>query len=106
MRLINYGCTNDEFETMLATQQGKCAICQSPELNRHKGGVRKLSIDHDHATGRIRALLCGACNTGLGSLRHDPTIFEAAIAYLEATSFIRHSATYAIGADVETSPRL
>lgn len=84
MRLVNYGCTNDEFEAMLAAQQGRCAICQSPEVNRHKGRLRKLSIDHDHATGRIRALLCGGCNTGLGSLQHDPVILEAAIAYLEA----------------------
>lgn len=84
MRLMNYGCTNDEFEGMLAAQQGRCAICQSPEVNRQKGRLRKLSIDHDHATGRIRALLCGGCNTGLGSLQHDPAILEAAIAYLEA----------------------
>ena len=84
VRLINYGCTNDEFQGMLAAQQGKCAICKSPEVNTYKGRVRTLSVDHDHDTGRIRGLLCGACNSGLGSLRHDPAVIEAAIAYLEA----------------------
>ncbi len=84
MRVINYGCTNTEFEAMFAAQQGKCAICSSPEMTTHKGRPRQLSVDHDHITGNIRALLCGACNTGLGSLRHDPAILEAAIAYLDA----------------------
>jgi Recombination endonuclease VII len=84
MRLINYGCTNDQFEAMLATQQGKCAICQSSEVNTHRGRLRRLSVDHDHATGTIRGLLCGACNTGLASLQHDPGVLEAAIAYLDA----------------------
>ncbi len=84
MRLINYGCTSNEYEAMFAAQRGRCAICKAPEINLHKGRLRNLSVDHDHASGRIRALLCGACNTGLGSLKHDLAVLEAAIAYLEA----------------------
>jgi hypothetical protein len=84
MRVINYGCTNNEFEAMLAAQQGNCAICKAPENTTHKGRLRRLSVDHDHVTGRIRALLCGACNIGLGSLQNDPEVLKAAIAYLEA----------------------
>lgn len=84
MRALNYGCTNDELDAMFATQQGKCAICQMPEVTTHKGRPRQLSVDHDHVTGKIRALLCVACNTGLGFLRDDPAVLEAAIAYLDA----------------------
>ena len=68
MRALNYGCTSAEFDAMFTTQQGKCAICRLPETSTQKGRPRRLSVDHDHVTGRIRGLLCGACNTGLGSL--------------------------------------
>jgi hypothetical protein len=83
-RMYNYKCTPEAYQMMVEAQGGKCAICNSPEVTTHKGRLRQLSVDHDHLTGRIRALLCGACNTGLGSLQHDPTFLEAAIAYLDA----------------------
>lgn len=83
MRLINYGCTARQFDAMFAAQDGKCAICRSLETTTHKGRLRKLSVDHDHSTGKIRALLCGACNTGLGSFEYNPNVLEAAITYLQ-----------------------
>lgn len=54
----------------------KCVIC---------GANEKLVIDHDHNTGKIRGLLCGHCNRGLGHFRDDPTLLEFAAQYLYAS---------------------
>lgn len=56
------------------TQGGKCAICGSPSDN--------LFIDHCHRTGRVRALLCLRCNSGLGFFDDDPDRLEAASRYI------------------------
>ena len=60
---------------MLAVQGHRCAICgEKPET---------LTVDHDHVTGAVRALLCPPCNQAIGHAKDDPAIFRAAIAYLE-----------------------
>ena len=72
------------YDEMLAAQDGKCAICQSPPL------AKRLSIDHDHSCcpgpdscGKcIRALLCQKCNTGIGMLQDNAVIIEAARQYI------------------------
>lgn len=76
----NYGLTIDEYEQMLAAQNGVCAICGTPPTNERGG---KLHVDHDHETGEVRKLLCGKCNHGLGSFDDDPAKLQAAIAYLQ-----------------------
>ncbi len=64
------------YERILATQDGGCAICgEKPTGNR-------LAVDHDHATGEVRGLLCQHCNTGLGSFRDDAGLITKAIRYL------------------------
>ena len=75
-----YGITVDEVDAMLEAQGGGCAIC----------GVRperlgSLHLDHDHATGHLRGILCVDCNHGLGKLRDDPELLAAAIEYLRRT---------------------
>lgn len=75
------GITEAEYQRMLGAQGGLCAICRRPETSTRSGRVKWLAIDHDHATGRVRGLLCHACNTGLGSLRDEATV-TAALAYL------------------------
>jgi hypothetical protein len=64
-------------------QDGLCAICGSKEIPAKSGQQRRLSIDHDHETGRIRGLLCSKCNTGLGFFRDNIRFLRSAIRYLE-----------------------
>jgi len=72
-----FGITVEQYDEMLRRQKGVCAICQKP----CKSG-RRLAVDHDHATGRVRALLCSNCNRGIGCFHDDPQMLEAAIRYL------------------------
>ena len=72
-----YGITLDEYREMEARQGAVCAICQKP----CKTG-RDLAVDHNHATGAVRALLCGKCNKGIGLFDEDPDRMLDAISYL------------------------
>lgn len=78
-----YGLTKEQFDALLQSQQGVCAICQQPETVIVRGRLRPLHIDHDHTTGRVRGLLCSACNTAIGKMKDDPSILRAAATYLE-----------------------
>jgi len=57
-----YGITLDEYDEMFDRQNGCCAICGEPEIGR------RLSVDHNHKTGQVRALLCQGCNASLGKI--------------------------------------
>lgn len=81
-RLLQYGLTTEQYDEMLLQQHGVCAICGGTSARADGDG--SLVVDHDHATGSVRALLCNLCNVGIGHLRDDPRILRAAIAYLEA----------------------
>ena len=72
------GIERDDFYGLVEAQDGCCAICGEP----CRSG-RRLAIDHDHQTGKFRALLCGRCNAGLGSFKDDIARLARAIAYLE-----------------------
>jgi hypothetical protein len=71
-----------KYQEMFKAQNGLCAICGKPETNMYKGKIRNLAVDHDHATGRIRGLLCSKCNTGLGALNDDVLLFIKSICYI------------------------
>jgi hypothetical protein len=80
----SYGITLAQYEAMLATQGGKCAICKGPERTRDKdGGPRRMPVDHDHNTGKVRGLICTHCNRALGMFKDNVEILKAAIAYVE-----------------------
>lgn len=71
--LQTYGITEDEYAEMHAQQEGRCAICLEET---------DLQVDHCHAAGHVRGLLCGRCNKALGLFDDDPARLQAAILYL------------------------
>jgi hypothetical protein len=72
-----YGMTMEEYRERVDAQGGRCAICgDEPEGDR-------LHVDHSHATGAVRDLLCRPCNHALGNAKDDPARLLAMLAYLE-----------------------
>lgn len=87
-RKVLYGITPEEFRRLLELQKGCCAICGGPPVGR-----KNLSVDHCHTTGRIRGLLCGLCNTGIGNLKDSPELLEKAAQYLRQLTISSSSNT-------------
>ena len=83
-RLRRRGLDGDGKRAMWLAQGGKCALCRD-DLQPNTAERMNLSmIDHDHATGRVRAILCRPCNLGLGQFRDNPDLMRAAAAYVES----------------------
>lgn len=81
-----FGLTLEQYEAMVQAQHNLCAICGQPERQKRNSGASKplgLAVDHDHQTGRVRGLLCRACNRALGGFYDDPVALRAAADYLE-----------------------
>ena len=77
-----YGITQDQYEALYKQQGGICAICGGmPDITRY--GITRLAIDHDHATGKIRGLLCNNCNAGMGIIGDTVEHLERAAEYLK-----------------------
>jgi hypothetical protein len=72
-----YGMTVPEYEARLSEQGGRCACCGSEDP-----GGGSFRVDHDHATGAVRGLLCNRCNSGIGMLGDTPEAIEKALSYL------------------------
>ena len=77
-----YGIGCEEYDRLMAAQGGRCAICGGTETHCSVGDF--FAVDHDHATGRVRGLLCGHCNRGLGMFRDEPRVCANAAMYLSA----------------------
>ena len=76
-----YGISLAQRTKMLASQNGQCAICYTPEIT----GVT-LHVDHCHNSGKVRGLLCPQCNTALGLFRDSEHLLKKATLYLSASS--------------------
>ena len=63
---------------MLAAQGGVCCLCSRPPTSK-----RRLAVDHNHATGVVRGLLCHPCNRFLGHVNDSPAMLRAMAEYLE-----------------------
>ena len=74
----NYGISLDEHTQMYEEQNGLCAICK----NKGDGRWKKLCVDHDHKTGRVRQLLCRNCNMVLGQVGDNIKTLESMIKYM------------------------
>lgn len=79
-RLRLYGVTDQQFQTMMLVQCGKCAVCQ--EVFDFDVKTLCPHIDHDHSTGVVRGLLCGNCNWTLGLVKDSRETLQGAIEYL------------------------
>jgi hypothetical protein len=68
-----YKITESDYKAMLRAQRGRCYICRRlPECQRkiNPKVKKRLAIDHDHVTGRVRGLLCSACNFAIGKFEN------------------------------------
>jgi hypothetical protein len=72
-----YGLTLAQYNDMLASQGGVCAICR-----RQCESGRNLAVDHDHRTGEVRGLLCRLCNQAIGQFRDNPITIWRALEYV------------------------
>lgn len=79
-----YGIDLAEYDRMGRAQRWRCAVCGhlAPDGQR-------LVVDHDHACGTVRGLLCSGCNAGLGLFGDDPRRLAAATSYLSAHADLR-----------------
>lgn len=69
-----YGLSKDQYEKMLKSQNGLCLGC---------GLVpKKMCVDHDHVTGKVRGLICSDCNFVVGFVKDNPDTLTNLARYL------------------------
>lgn len=76
-RFRKYGISQTDYNRMLLQQFNRCKICLT-DFNE-----KRPHIDHDHKSGKVRALLCGPCNTALGMVKEKPFNLARMAAYLK-----------------------
>lgn len=74
----NYGISLEQYKEMESRQEGLCSICRRPPV-----GKKRLGVDHNHTTGKIRDLLCHHCNAAIGHLMESPELMRSAAEYIE-----------------------
>jgi hypothetical protein len=75
-----YKITPEKYDELFEKQKGRCAICRSTSPGRKR--AKFFCVDHDHATGQVRGLLCIGCNLILGHARDHVGVLQSAIDYL------------------------
>jgi hypothetical protein len=74
-----YGIGADDVDALIAAQGGVCSVCGRPDPEH---------VDHDHATGAVRGILCFNCNGGLGQFGDDQDRLVSAALYLDAAGVV------------------
>lgn len=77
-----YKITLKQYDAMFISQGGACSICGCPETIKLKNIVKRLSVDHNHITGKVRGLLCHKCNQALGLLGENPVVIKSLLEYI------------------------
>lgn len=79
-----YGITVGDVDALKAAQNNRCAVCgiHADEVPHSTFKHNPLVIDHAHATGKVRGLLCPTCNVGIGHFKDDPELLASAADYL------------------------
>lgn len=79
-----YNLSLEEYAIRFNNQNGVCAICGRKETAVDRNGsIKKLQVDHNHQTNKVRGLLCSTCNRGIGYLQDDISVVEKALQYLK-----------------------
>lgn len=74
-----YGIDLATYYKMLDEQNHQCKICSA-----HQDTLKRaMCVDHDHATGKVRGLLCDTCNRSLGLLKDNVDTMLRAVKYLQ-----------------------
>ena len=74
-----YGITLEEYNGILAKQNGCCAIC-----GVHQSEVKHVfHVDHNHETKQVRGILCFCCNVALGNVKDNVDTLKTMVKYLE-----------------------
>lgn len=79
--LKQYGMTVEQFRALECAQSGVCKICEKPPTGKRG---KRLFVDHDHATQKVRGLLCLRCNLVLGHAQDSAEVLRRAATYLES----------------------
>lgn len=74
---VKFNISVEEYDKMFENQQGLCYICKRPPKSK------RLAVDYSHVSGKIRALLCGPCNTALSHVEHQSNFSKKALIYLK-----------------------
>ena len=76
-----YKMTEEQYKALLGHQDNRCAICKRAFVNAAKRF--RPCVDHCHATGEVRGILCGSCNLGIGQFFDSPILLKKAASYLK-----------------------
>lgn len=82
---LSIGTTLEEYFKVYQDQNGKCKVCGREGALQRTSSVKTdvLVLDHCHASGKFRGLLCHRCNVGLGQFKDDIAVLQNAIDYLK-----------------------
>jgi hypothetical protein len=69
-----YNLSAEDYLSMYSSQGGVCITCGTWK--------KRLNVDHCHATGKVRGLLCHSCNLGLGHFKDSIQILKNMVQYL------------------------